>query len=111
MNLLELKKNFLEYIEIEKGRALRTVENYDHYLTIFLKQTKITEAKDISNEKVRDFRIWLNRQSAGNNRATGDTMKKKNTKLLSYRSSNFFKISYKTRNYFFASRPNRISKS
>jgi len=77
MNLLDLKRQFLEYIEIEKGRALRTVENYDHYLTVFLAQTKVTDPKDITNEKVRDFRMWLNRQAAGNNRATGDTMKKK----------------------------------
>ncbi len=77
MNLSELKRQFLEYIEIEKGRALRTVENYNHYLTVFLEQTKATDPKDITNEKVRDFRMWLNRQSAGNNRATGETMKKK----------------------------------
>ncbi len=77
MVLSELKKQFLEYIEIEKGRALRTVENYDHYLTVFLEQTKVKDPKDITNEKVRDFRMWLNRQAAGNNRATGDTMKKK----------------------------------
>ena len=77
MNLSDLKRQFLEYIEIEKGRALRTVENYDHYLTVFLSQTKVTDPKDITNEKVRDFRMWLNRQAAGNNRATGDTMKKK----------------------------------
>jgi len=77
MELQDLKRQFLEYIEIEKGRALRTVENYDHYLTVFLQQTKVTDPKDITNEKVRDFRMWLNRQAAGNNRATGDTMKKK----------------------------------
>ena len=77
MLLSDLKRQFLEYIEIEKGRALRTVENYDHYLTVFLAQTKVTDPKDITNEKVRDFRMWLNRQAAGNNRATGDTMKKK----------------------------------
>ena len=77
MNLSDLKRQFLEYIEIEKGRALRTVENYDHYLTVFLEQTKVSDPKDITNEKVRDFRMWLNRQAAGNNRATGDTMKKK----------------------------------
>ncbi|MFA5840904.1 MAG: tyrosine-type recombinase/integrase [Candidatus Paceibacterota bacterium] len=73
----ELKNQFLEYIEIEKGRAIRTVENYDHYLTVFLNQTKITDPKDITDEKVRDFRIWLNRQTTGNNRATGGTVKKK----------------------------------
>lgn len=77
MSLSELKRQFLEYIEIEKGRALRTVENYDHYLSVFLEQTQVSDPKDITNEKVRDFRMWLNRQAAGNNRATGDTMKKK----------------------------------
>ena len=77
MQLLELKRQFLEYIEIEKGRSINTVSNYDHYLTVFFEQTKLTDPKDITNEKVRDFRIWLNRQSAGNNRATGETMKKK----------------------------------
>jgi site-specific recombinase XerD len=77
MNLSDLKRQFLEYMEIEKGRALRTIENYDHYLTVFIEQTKITDPKDITNEKVRDFRMWLNRQSTGNNRYLGDTMKKK----------------------------------
>lgn len=62
MTLNELKTQFLEYIEIEKGRSLKTVENYDHYLTVFLEQTKLKEPKDITNEKVREFRIWLNRQ-------------------------------------------------
>ena len=87
-SLKELKNQFLEYIEIEKGRAIRTVENYDHYLTVFLEQTKITDPKDITDEKVRDFRIWLNRQSTGNNRATGETITKKtqNYYLIALRS-------------------------
>src|SRR3989339_1132719 len=76
-SLKELKNQFLEYIEIEKGRSIRTVENYDHYLTVFIKQTKISDPKDITDSKIRDFRIWLNRQSTGNNRATGETIKKK----------------------------------
>jgi site-specific recombinase XerD len=87
-SLKELKTQFLEYIEIEKGRALRTVENYDHYLTVFINQTKITDPKNITDEKVRDFRIWLNRQVTGTNRATGETMKKKtqNYYLIALRS-------------------------
>jgi site-specific recombinase XerD len=62
MNLAELKTQFLEYIEIEKGRAVKTVANYDHYLTVFLEQTKLKDPKDITNEKVREFRLWLNRR-------------------------------------------------
>ncbi len=73
----KLKQEFLEYIEIEKGRALRTVENYDHYLTVFINQTDIKDPKEITNDKVREFRLWLNRQSNGNNRYTGETIKKK----------------------------------
>ena len=64
----QLKLQYLEYIEIEKGRAIRTVENYAHYLDVFLKQTKVTSPEDITNTKIREFRIWLNRQVAGNNK-------------------------------------------
>ncbi len=96
MNLQELKRQFLEYIEIEKGRAIRTVENYGHYLDVFLKQTKLEDPKDITNEVVRDFRIWLNRQSTGNNHATGDTMKKK--------TQNYYLIALRTFLKFMARR-------
>ncbi len=57
-----LKRQFLEYVEIEKGRSLKTVENYDRYLTRFLKQTKVTTASGITDDVLREFRLWLNRQ-------------------------------------------------
>lgn len=83
-----LKQEFLEYIEIEKGRAIRTVENYDHYLTVFLNHGKYQEPKDITPEKLREFRLWLNRQVTGNNRLTQTTIKKKtqNYYLIAIRS-------------------------
>ncbi len=77
MNLLELQRQFLEHIEIEKGRSVKTVENYNHYLTVFLDHTKAKNPDDITPEIVREFRLWLNRQSTGNNRVSGDTLKKK----------------------------------
>jgi site-specific recombinase XerD len=88
MNLIELKQQFLEYIEIEKGRSTKTVENYDHYLSKFIAYGKITKPDEITEELVREFRLWLNRQSAGNNRATGQTMKKitQNYYLIALRS-------------------------
>lgn len=61
-NLDQLKRQFLEYVEIEKGRALKTVENYNHYLTVFLEQTKAKKPSDITDNVVREFRLWLNRQ-------------------------------------------------
>ena len=76
-SLKQLKTKFLEYVEIEKGRSLNTVRNYDHYLTRFLSFIKNDDPAKITDNSVRDFRIWLNRQSTGNNRATGDTLKKK----------------------------------
>ncbi|OGI62879.1 hypothetical protein A2818_02060 [Candidatus Nomurabacteria bacterium RIFCSPHIGHO2_01_FULL_40_12] len=76
-SLKQLKTQFLEYIEIEKGRSLKTVENYDRYLTRFLNFTKNDNPANITDNSVREFRLWLNRQSTGNNRATGETLSKK----------------------------------
>jgi site-specific recombinase XerD len=76
-NISEMKQQFLEYIEIEKGRGVKTVENYDRYLRRFIDHTKVKKAEELTAEMVREFRLWLNRQSTGNIRATGDTLKKK----------------------------------
>ncbi|MBX4209457.1 tyrosine-type recombinase/integrase [Candidatus Parcubacteria bacterium] len=76
-SLKELKQQFLEYTEIEKGRSLNTVENYDRYLTRFLGFLKKDSPSDITDNAIREFRLWLNRQSTGNNKKTGDTLKKK----------------------------------
>ena len=62
MNAAQMKREFLEYTEIEKGRAVKTVENYDHYLTVFFGQMKIESLSDITEERIREFRLWLNRQ-------------------------------------------------
>ena len=75
--LEQLKREFLEHIEIEKGRSLKTVENYDHYITRYLDFSKVKNPEDIDSTSVRDFRLWLNRQSMGNNRATGKTVSRK----------------------------------
>jgi site-specific recombinase XerD len=76
-SLQELKRQFLEYTEIEKGRSLNTVMNYDRYITRFLSFLKKDNPAEITDSSVREFRLWLNRQSTGNNRATGETLKKK----------------------------------
>ena len=71
-DLKALKTQFLEYIEIEKGRSVKTVENYDHYLTRFLEHTKVTSPSKLTEALVREFRMWLNRQPG-----TAGDMKKK----------------------------------
>ncbi|HEY4522426.1 MAG TPA: site-specific tyrosine recombinase/integron integrase [Candidatus Paceibacterota bacterium] len=63
-DLKGLKTQFLEYLEIEKGRGVKTVENYDRYLVRFLGYAKVTKPGQITEQMVREFRIQLNR-SAG----------------------------------------------
>lgn len=59
--LIKLKQEFLEYLEIERGRSLKTVENYDHYLKRFLKFAQIDTPEEITDDIVRRYRLWLNR--------------------------------------------------
>ena len=68
VSLKELKTQFLEYIEIERGRSLKTVENYDHYLSVFLEFLKQDNPSDVNAETIRQFRLWLNRKLTGNNK-------------------------------------------
>lgn len=77
MDLNTLKKEFLEHLEIEKGRSLKTIENYDRYLKSFLGFLKKNSPSDITDSAVKEYRLWLNRQSIGNNRATGQTLSRK----------------------------------
>ena len=60
-DLKALKTQFLEYIEIEKGRSVKTVENYDRYLSRFFAFGKTLKPSAITEQMVREFRIHLNR--------------------------------------------------
>jgi site-specific recombinase XerD len=53
------------------------VANYEHYLDVFLDFAKETDPGKITDETIRTFRLWLNRQSTGNNKALGLTLSKK----------------------------------
>jgi site-specific recombinase XerD len=77
-NIKDLKQQFLEYMEIEKGRSLRTIVNYDHYISRFLDYGKVKNVNDINENLVREYRLWLNRQLTGRNKADkGESLKKK----------------------------------
>jgi site-specific recombinase XerD len=67
MKAEDMKRQFLEYTEIERGRAVKTVENYEHYLTVFFNQMKIENVGDITEDRIREFRLWLNRQPGTGN--------------------------------------------
>ncbi|OGG43784.1 hypothetical protein A2841_02600 [Candidatus Kaiserbacteria bacterium RIFCSPHIGHO2_01_FULL_48_10] len=72
MPIEKLKREFLEYLEITRGRSVKTIENYDHYLSRFIMFSKVKSAPDITEENIREFRLWLNRQAG-----TAGSMKRK----------------------------------
>jgi len=61
MNIRDYKTQFLEYLEVEKQRSPKTIENYDRYLEKFLVWAKISDPKDINDDLIRNFRLYLNR--------------------------------------------------
>lgn len=84
MKLPELKRQFLEYLEIEKGRSHKTIENYEHYLGRFFDWARISESKEITEDLIRGFRVHLSRWE----NPDGRTLKKntQNYYIISLRS-------------------------
>ncbi len=81
-----LKTKFLEYLEVEKGMAQKTLENYDQYLGRYLdfakKNHNIIEPDQITPDSVREFRLWLNRQPV--------KKKKDRIETISRRTQNYY---------------------
>lgn len=102
MDLGGLKRDFLEYLEISKGRSLKTIENYDRYLSRFIEFSKLKDPKQITDRSVQDFRMYLNRLPA----PTGGTMKRKtqNYHLIALRAF----LKYLQRNDIETLAPERI---
>ena len=75
MKLGQLLEDYLNYLEIERGRSLKTRENYEHYLRRFLTWARIEHAapRMITDEIVRSYRLWLNRFTDERGRALGRT--------------------------------------
>ncbi|MGM0628909.1 MAG: site-specific tyrosine recombinase/integron integrase [Patescibacteria group bacterium] len=89
MKLENLKREFLEYLEIERGRSVKTVENYDRYLSVFLTFSGLSDPAGITDELIRSYRLWLNRKpSSGGYEAGSETIKKRtqNYYLIALRS-------------------------
>ncbi len=69
-----LAKEFLEHLEIEMNRSPRTLESYENVLSAFFGWGPIHKPADITAEKVREYRIHLNRKPTRR-----ETTLKKNT--------------------------------
>ncbi len=54
-------KDYLDYLEVEKNRSIKTRENYERYLKAFVNFSKIKNPEDITAEKVIQFRLHLAR--------------------------------------------------
>jgi site-specific recombinase XerD len=61
MQINNLLTDFLEYLEIERSRSPKTIENYAHYLRRFLAWAKITKPEEITTDIVRQYRLYLSR--------------------------------------------------
>lgn len=60
-DIKKLLQDYLNYLEIEKNRSPKTQENYKRYLRTFVDFSKVKTEKDISPDRVRDFRLYLAR--------------------------------------------------
>ena len=62
MYMSDLLMDFIEYLEVERGRSPRTSANYNHYLERFIEFAgSEIKVDDIAPELVRKYRLWLNR--------------------------------------------------
>ena len=84
MNYEAAVSQFLEYLELEQNRSQKTIENYSHYLTRLSDFAGEIKLKDIDEQLIRKWRLWLNR--LGTN--TSDELSKttQNYHLIALRS-------------------------
>jgi site-specific recombinase XerD len=77
--------DFLEYLEVERGRSQRTLRNYDFYLRRFCDFAKNPAPDKITRDLVKRYRLWLNRLKDGRDK---ETLKKstQNYHLIALRS-------------------------
>ena len=95
MELSKALRQFLEYLEVERGRAPATLRNYDFYLTRFIQWAKkigVVAPEAVSADVIRQYRLWLNRKTD----AAGEPLSKstQNYHLIALRS--WFKYLAKT---------------
>lgn len=83
-NLNQLVREFLEHLEIEKGRSLLTIRNYGFYLNHFLTWTQIDKPAQLNIELIRKYRLALARQTD------------KRGKELSTSTQNYYLIALRT---------------
>jgi len=61
MTINQLLQEYLDYIEIERGRSPKTRNNYEQYLKTFFDFAKIKNHQDITLDNIKKFRLHLAR--------------------------------------------------
>ncbi len=61
MYMSELIIDFIEHLEVERGRSSKTAENYRRYLERFVEFAGDITVDKITPELMRKYRLWLNR--------------------------------------------------
>lgn len=59
--LADLIDEFIEYVEVERGRSIRTAENYRLYMERLVEFAGNIPVYKITDELIRKYRLWLNR--------------------------------------------------
>ena len=59
--LSELTLDYVEHLEVEKGRSPKTAENYRRYLERLIEFAGDIPVDKITSELLRKYRLWLNR--------------------------------------------------
>ena len=91
--------DFLEYLEIERGAASKTQENYARYLNKFVKWLKMTHSEglrphELNSDHIWQYRIFLARVPISEN----------NKKTLKKKTQNFYLIALRNLLTFFSDR-------
>lgn len=69
MYLSELIMDFVESLEVERGRSQRTAETYHLYLERLIEYGGDITVDKITSEYIRKYRLWLNRYENSNGEA------------------------------------------
>ena len=114
--LEDLKFRFLEYTEIDKGRSLLTIRNYDHYLNRFLKFLKDSKVEKVDDRIMREYRLFINRLPSkinknSKNKNSSETLDKKtqNYHLIALRA--FLKFCQKQNEIIFSPEKIELAKT
>lgn len=84
MNLAHAINQFIEYLQIEKGKSKKTIENYTHYLNRFLNFTRNISVSEITPKTIRTYRLHLH--TYHNHREENISPKTQNYHLIALRS-------------------------